>query len=361
MKWNWQQKDWPNFRYKEAELAPLEKRFLQESGVLRGAFTHINDEDKKQLIVELISTEAIKTSEIEGEYLNRDSVQSSIRRHFGLKTDNRKIPAAENGIAEMMLGVYENFAEPLKHKTLYAWHEMLCSGRNDLKSIGIYRRHLEPMQVISGPLHKPIIHFEAPPSAQMKEEMKQFLLWFNQSKDKPALARASIAHLYFVSIHPFEDGNGRISRALAEKSLAQALGYPTLIGISSLIEKDKKSYYNMLEKANKHNEATDWVLYFAGVILQAQADTQRRVEFIISKAKLLDRLHGQLNERQQKVMLRLFEAGPDGFEGGLSSANYQAITGATTATTTRDLHDLVAKGALTKTGELKSTRYWLKV
>jgi Fic family protein len=362
MTWNWQKNDWANFRYKEAEIAPLEKRFLQESGVLRGAFTHIGEEDKKQLIVELISTEAIKTSEIEGEYLNRDSVQSSIRRHFGLNTDHRKVPAAEKGIAEMMLNLYENFADPLTHRTLFAWHEMLCNGRNDLKSIAKYRRHTEPMQVISGPLHKPIIHFEAPPSAQMQQEMKQFIIWFaNSEKTIPALALAAIAHLYFVSIHPFEDGNGRIARTLAEKALAQALGYPTLIAISSLIERDKNSYYNMLEQANKHNEVTKWVHYFANIILQAQAETLRRVEFLIAKTKFFDHFRGQLNERQEKVILRLFAAGPDGFEGGLSASNYRAITAATTATTTRDLHDLTQKQALTKTGELKHMRYRLNV
>lgn len=362
MTWNWQQSDWANFRYQEAEIAPLEARFLRESGVLRGAFTHIGEDDKKHLTINLISTEAIKTSEIEGEYLNRDSVQSSICRHFGLKTDNRKVPAAEHGITEMMLNVYDNFAAPLKHKTLFAWHEMLCNGRRDLKSIGKYRRHAEPMQVVSGALHKPIVHFEAPPSAQMQQEMQQFLLWFNQSeKTMPALARAAIAHLYFVSIHPFEDGNGRIARALAEKALAQALGQPTLIALSSLIERDKKRYYNMLEKANKKNEVTQWVSYFANVILQAQSQTLRQVEFLIAKTKFFDRFRGQFNERQEKVILRLFEAGIDGFEGGLSASNYRAITGATTATTTRDLHDLTQKQALTKTGELKHTRYFLNV
>lgn len=361
MKWNWQQEDWPHFQYKEAEIASLEKRFLLESGLLRGSFTHIGDEDKKQLIVELISIEAIKTSEIEGEYLNRDSVQSSIRRYFGLNVDSRRISAAEQGIAEMMLDLYENFDIPLKHKTLYTWHEMLCNGRRDLQTIGAYRCHEDPMQVISGPLHKPKVHFEAPPSSHMQQEMKHFIQWFNESAEMPALARASIAHLYFVCIHPFEDGNGRIGRALVEKALAKALGYPTLIALSKQIEKGKKRYYDMLEKANKQNEVTEWINYFANVILDAQTDTEQRVKFLISKTKFFDRFKGQLNDRQEKVILRLFEAGPDGFEGGLSAKNYRAITGTTSATATRDLHDLVEKKMLTKTGELKHTRYWLNV
>lgn len=361
MKWNWQQKDWSNFTYNAAKIAPLERRFLQESGVLRGAFTHINEEEKKQLTIELISTEALKTSEIEGEYLSRDSVQSSVRRHFGLATDNRKIPDAEKGITEMMLNLHENFADKLTHKTLHIWHEMLCANRHDLKTIGDYRKHHEPMEVISGPLHKPVVHFEAPPSAQMQQEMARFITWFNDNKNMPALTKAATCHLYFVCIHPFEDGNGRIGRALVEKILAQALGYPTLIALSSQIEHGRKRYYEMLEKSNKRNEITQWIEYFVSLILDAQSHTLRHIEFVISKTKFFDHFRNKFNERQKKVIIRLFDAGPDGFKGGLSSANYQAITGANRITASRDLHDLVAKGALTKTGELKSTRYWLKV
>jgi Fic family protein len=361
MKWNWQQKDWPNFTYNETRIAPLEKRFLQESGVLRGAFTHIEEAEKKQLTIELISTEALKTSEIEGEILSRDSVQSSIRRHFGLTTDNRKIPAAEKGIVEMMLHLHENFANRLSHKTLHTWHEMLCSGRRDLKTIGAYRKHNEPMEVISGPFHKPIVHFEAPPSGQIQHEMAQFITWFSENKNMPALTKAAITHLYFVCIHPFEDGNGRIGRALVEKVLAQALGYPTLIALSNQIEHGRKHYYEMLEQSNKHNEVTGWIEYFASLILAAQSHTLRHVEFIISKTKFFDHFRNQFNERQKKVIIRLFEAGPDGFEGGLSSANYQAISGTNRITASRDLHDLVEKGALTKTGEFKHTRYWLVI
>lgn len=359
MQWNWQQKDWPNFTYDEAAIASLEKRFLQESGVLRGAFTHIDEAEKKQLTIELISTEALKTSEIEGELLSRDSVQSSIRRHFGLTTDNRKIPAAEKGIAELMLHLHENFADPLTHQTLHKWHEMLCMGRRDLKTIGAYRIHPEPMEVISGPLHKPVVHFEAPPSEQMPREMERFVTWFNQDTKTPALTKAAIAHLYFVCIHPFEDGNGRIGRALVEKLLAQALGYPTLIALSSQIGCGRKRYYEMLEQSNKQNKVTEWVTYFAVLILEAQAETLRHVDFLISKTKFFDRFRDQLNERQKKAILRLFEAGPNGFEGGLSASNYRAITGSPPATVTRDLHDLVEKGALAKTGELKGARYWL--
>ena len=177
----------------------------------------------------------------------------------------------------------------------------------------------------------------------------------------PALTRAAIAHLYFVCIHPFEDGNGRISRALAEKSLAQNLNQPTLISLVDTIERSKKHYYSTLERNNKDNEITDWIVYFAKTVLDAQANTRRRIEFIIEKTKLYDKIRGKINPRQEKVIARMFRAGVDGFKSGLSAENYIAITSSPRTTVTRDLNDLVAKGTLVKVGQLKHTRYYLNI
>ena len=324
MKWNWQQKDWPDFRYDTRALTGIEEQFLHRSGLLFGAYKHISDEEKANLTVDLISNEALKTSEIEGELLNRDSIQSSIRRNFGLKTDDRKIPPAERGIAEMMVDLYQGYTKPLTHKTLFRWHEMLTTGRRDLKDIGRYRTHADPMLVVSGPIHKPKVHFEAPPSSLMKVEMKTFIDWFKKTSPKgkeplPALTRAGIAHLWFVCIHPFEDGNGRIGRAIAEKALSECLGQPVLIALSQTIQNNKKAYYSMLEKSNKENEITDWLLYFSKTILDAQDETQTLIDFVIDKARFFDKFRGQLNERQEKVVLRMFQEGPKGFTGGLAS------------------------------------------
>lgn len=178
MAWNWEQKDWPDFRWDSGALAALEAQFLHQSGILIGSTKHFKDEEKTVLIVDMITGEAVKTSEIEGEILNRDSVQSSIRRNFGLGTDGRRIQPAERGIAEMMVDLYRNFAGPLSHHSLYEWHKLIASGRNDLKDIGRYRTHDDPMQVVSGSIHDPKIHFEAPPSKRMKREMDGFLKWF---------------------------------------------------------------------------------------------------------------------------------------------------------------------------------------
>ena len=366
MQWNWQRQDWPKFTYDHAKLEQFETQLYYEAGILLGAFKHLDEEDKNNLTIDLISTEALKTSEIEGEYLDRDSLQSSIRRQFGLAADQRKARPAEEGMAEMMVDLYRSFQDPLSHATLFRWHQMVMNGRRDLRDMGRYRTHAEPMQVISGPFHEPKVHFEAPPSERMLDEMEQFVAWFNRTAPDgkvplPSLTRAAIAHLYFVCIHPFEDGNGRIGRAIAEKSLAQSLGQPTLIALSYRIEKQKKEYYGALAQANKSNEITEWLLYFGQTILDAQKYTQENIEFLIEKAKLYDKVQNRLNLRQEKVLERLFREGPEGFVGGLSAANYLRIAKTSRATATRDLQDLVDKGALYKTGERKNTRYYLNI
>lgn len=364
MKWNWQHETWPNFTYDKALLESFETQFLRAEGMLLGAFKHLNTDDKDHLTIDIISNEALKTSEIEGEYLNRESVQISIRRQFGLQTDSRKLPPSEQGISEMMVDLYRTFSQSLTHEKLFSWHKMVTKGRNDLNDIGQYRTHEEPMQIVSGYLHDPKIHFEAPSSSKMPHEMDQFIKWFNQtspSGEMPlsSLIRAGIAHLYFVCIHPFEDGNGRIGRALIEKVLAQASGAPTLIAFSHIIEKHKKAYYRALEFSNQSNEITDWLLYFSKMVLEAQDYTQLYVEFLIKKTKIYDQVRGKLNDRQEKVLARLFREGPEGFKGGLSAENYIRITQTSRATATRDLQELVALKILSRSGERKSTRYHL--
>jgi Fic family protein len=366
MPWNWEQPDWPDFSFDSGVLEPLEKRFLLQSGEFIGAYKHVGADDQETIKIEIISDEAVKTSEIEGEILNRDSVQSSLRQQLGLGTELPDVSPAERGISEMMVDLYRSFAAPLTDQTMFDWHTMLLSGDRSIKVIGGYRTHADAMQVVSGPDYKRTLHFEAPPSGRVPDEMNRFVAWFNDTARDgkhplPALIRAGIAHLYFVCIHPFEDGNGRIGRALAEKSLAQNLGQPSLIALAYTIERKRKDYYAALERNNKDTHITDWLSYFANTILDAQNSTIRRVEFYVAKAKLYQRLRGKLNERQDKVIARMFQEGIDGFKGGLSAENYIGISKTSRATATRDLQDLVAKGALTKTGELRHTRYRLKL
>jgi Fic family protein len=362
MAWTWQQPDWTNFSWQRSRFTRAEKQFLLGGGVFLGTVNHLNTAEKDQLTVEALSVEAMTTSEIEGEFLDRASVQSSIRRQLGLDTDQRRVKAAEQGIAEMMVDLHRSFAEPLSDKMLFAWHRMVTNGRNDLKDIGSYRRHKEPMQVVSGPITAPNVHYEAPPSAEVPREMSRFIKWFNRTapdgpEPLPALTRAGIAHFYFECIHPFEDGNGRIGRAISEKALAQSLGRPTLTALAATILAKRSGYYEALERNNTETELTDWLAWFAAVAIEAQRRAVALVEFLIDKTRLLDGLRGQLNERQQKALLRVLREGPQGFEGGLSASKYISITKASIPTATRDLADMVAKGALSRTGERRHTRY----
>jgi Fic family protein len=251
-------------------------------------------------------------------------------------------------------------------ETMFGWHRMLLEGDRSIRVVGGYRTHAEPMQVASGPDFRRTVHFEAPPSGRVPNEMTRFIAWFNDAapvgkSPLPALTRAGIAHLYFEGIHPFEDGNGRIGRALSEKSLAQNLRRPSLIVLAYTIERKRNDYYAALARNNKDNAITDWLTYFANTVLAAQANTIKRVDFYISKAKLYERVRGRLNGRQEKAITRMFREGIDGFRGGLSADKYINITGASRATATRDLQDLVEKGALTKVGELRHTRYHLNI
>lgn len=366
MPWNWQQPDWPHFSWRADRLRNAEERFLVGGGVTLGAVEHLDDEDRERLTVEMMSEEALTSSEIEGEVLDRDSVQSSIRRQLGLLADSRRASPAERGIAEMTVDLYRTPHAPLDERTLCSWHEMLMRGRTDLRQVGAYRTHEEPMQVVSGSVDAPRVHFEAPPSSQVPAEMDAFLDWFNRTGPEgleplPALTRAGTAHLYFESIHPFEDGNGRVGRAISETALAQALGASTLTASAATILIHRRAYYEMLEASNQRNDIDEWLAWFAGITLEAQQRTRAQVEFVIDKTKLLDRLRGKLNERQEKVLLRVLAAGPDGFLGGLSAGNYVRITGTSPATARRDLADLVEKGAFRRTGERRYARYHLTI
>lgn len=364
MIWNWQFDDWPNFSFSSESLVAYERDFLLRAGTIQGSVLHIREEEKENLIIELLSEEALKTSKIEGEVLDRESMQSSIKRQFGLATDTKKIPPAEAGVSEMMVDLYRTFASPLTHESLFAWHSMLMSGRQNIRVVGGYRSHADPMQIISGRAYEPTIHFEAPPSGQVQEEMDCFITWFNdtapnEKKELSPLARAGIAHLYFESIHPFEDGNGRIGRAISEKVLSQSLGRPVLLTLAHTIERRRKAYYMALQSGSRSMDSTQWLLFFCESVVAAQEYTLMLIEHLIEKRKFFDHYGLKINERQQKALLRMFEEGPAGFQGGLSAEKYLSLTRTSRATATRDLQQLVEWGALKRVGERRHTRYYL--
>ena len=237
MRYNWQQKDWPNFQYQTDDIEDLLYDFAQRTGRISGVLEGLSETEQTEAMVNLMVSEAIKTSEIEGEYLSRNDVMSSIKRNLGIQPD---VPLTKDkrveGVAELMLAVRKSFNENLDEKELLGWHSMLMKG-NTLIRVGQWRAHEEPMQIVSGAMGREVVHFQAPPSIQIPSEMERFIQWFNEAQDiiKKPIIRAAIAHLYFESIHPFEDGNGRIGRAIAEKALSQSINRPVLFSLSKSI------------------------------------------------------------------------------------------------------------------------------
>lgn len=362
-RYNWQQVDWPDFKYNLSRSNEVLDVFEQETSHVSGILKAIPQDAYIEAMINLMVAEALKTSEIEGEYLQRSDVLSSIRNNLGLNSTLEKvIDKRARGAAELMVAVRKSFAQPLTKEMLFDWHKMLLRQSSKIK-VGAWRTHIEPMRVISGAVGKEKVHFEAPPSSRVPKEMEMFIDWFNNTAPggsheiKKSSVRSAIAHLYFESIHPFEDGNGRIGRAIAEKALSQGVGRPVLLSLSQAIEAKKKIYYEQLQKAQCSNRITSWINYFANTVLEAQLLAKVLIELSLKKAKFFDKYKNCFNPRQEKVIKKMLEAEPKGFEGGMSAKKYMSITKTSKATATRDLQALADLGALTSQGGGRSLNY----
>ena len=353
MTWIWPQKNWPHFSYKS--IFELDEKFVQNAGILTGLQEILDDSVLMNIKIEQLSEEAFRTSEIEGELLNRDSVKLSIRKNIQKQEINWNLK--ENNIAAVVVDAQNSVEEPLSQNLLFRWYKMLMKNRHDLLNAEGFRTHQDAMQIVSTATGE--VYYEAPPSKQVPEEMKIFIDWFNSSKELSPLVRAGIAHLHFVMIHPFEDGNGRISRLLAEKALAQYLKRPLTISISAAIQKNRKKYYDALEQANHSIEIDNWLQYFAETVIEAQENLKKIVKFTVKKSSFYNKFGNFLNERQKKAITTIFKYGSFEFVGGMSAEKYIAITGTSRATATRDLNDLVEKGIMIKSGERRYARYQL--
>ena len=365
MRYNWQKDDWPSFRFEESAFEADLIAFVELAGRTTGLLEGASEDLGAEAVLDLMIAEAMKSSAIEGEFLSQEDVKSSIRNHLGLNQPSEFVKDERAaGIGELLVSVRETFQVELTDEQLFAWHRMLMKGTPEIEA-GFWRTGQEPMQVISGRIDRPTVHFEAPPSSEVPQEMNAFLGWFNSSRTagKSSLSyapiRSGLAHLYFESIHPFEDGNGRMGRAISEKALSQGLGRPALLSLSQTIEANRKAYYQALEDAQQDNEVTDWLCFFVRTILEAQQEAETRILLAVRKKNYFLRFQDSFNERQLKAVRRLFEAEPEGFEGGLSAKKYMAITGTSKATATRDLQSLTESGALRLSGSGRSTRYWL--
>ncbi|MBN8781427.1 MAG: Fic family protein [Terrimonas ferruginea] len=368
-KYNWQQKDWPHFKFSltgvEGELLIFSEKVGRVSGILEA----LPEETKQDVIVDIILAEAIKTSEIEGEFPSRKDVLSSIRKNLGLHHSPEHIKdKSAAGLGELMIDVRMSFKEKLTEEKLFAWHRMLLQENKRIE-VGQWRTHEEPMQVISGAMGKEKVHYEAPPSSEVPGEMRRFIKWFNETgpggkeEIKNAPVRSGIAHLYFETIHPFEDGNGRIGRAIAEKALSQTIGRPVMLSLSRTIEAKKSDYYESLEKAQRSNEITPWIEYFIKTTLDAQIEAEAHIDFTLKTTRFFDRYKDHLNDRQLTVVRRMLEEGPKGFKGGMNARKYIGITKTSKATATRDMQQLLEIGAFILSGKAggRSTSYQVNI
>ncbi|MCB9285326.1 MAG: Fic family protein [Lewinellaceae bacterium] len=367
MPYNWQLQDWPAFQYNLDDLQEATSRFSESLGHVSGILKALPKGPQTQSVIDMMVVEAIKTSAIEGETLSRQDVLSSIRNNLGLNTAPEQVrDKRASGAARLMVNVRETFAEPLREETLFAWHEMIMEGSRDIHA-GQWRTHEAPMQIISGPFGRETVHFEAPPSSRVPKEMEQFIQWFNATgPEGPSfiaspLIRSAVSHLYFESIHPFEDGNGRIGRALAEKTLSQGIGRPILLSLSKTIEANRATYYDALKTAQRSNEITSWIEYFINTILEAQREAESMIEFTLIKTRFFDRYAELLNARQEKVLRRMLDEDPDGFEGGMSAKKYMSIAKTSKATATRDMQQLMEWGIFVPLGEGRSRRYEVRI
>ncbi len=371
MKYIWQNKRWPHFEYDITGIQDILYCYAITTGSLTASMSHLPNHLKIDATIDLLVSEAMKTSEIEGENLDQEDVRSSLRNQLGLTNNTLLIkdPRAI-GIAQLMIAVRKNYDRLLTKEELFSWHAMvLPKPLSGGMEVGHWRTGNDPMQIVSGTIGRETIHYEAPPSSRLDNEMEQFIAWFNATDphksnlNMPGPVRAAIAHLYFECIHPFVDGNGRVGRALAEKALSQELQRPVLFSLSTTIQKYKKEYYQQLSIASKDDmNITGWVEYFVKTIYSALLDSQEQIVMVVQKAQFWNHYASKLNDRQSKVVARMFKEGTAGFKGGINAHKYMAIAHCSKATATRDLAELVAYGCLERLQSGgRSTSYKIKL
>ena len=360
----WQAPDWPNWRYDLTVLAQRLSDVSQAQGRLLGRLSGVGLALREQASLLVLTDDVLKTSEIEGEHLNADSVRSSIARHLGIDI-GALLPADRHvdGIVDLVLDATGKAHLPVTETRLFSWHAALFpTGHSDLAKINVGQWRDDqngPMQVVSGPIGRQKIHFEAPPANRLNAELEAFLTWLNKSSHEPSLLKAGLAHLWFVTVHPFDDGNGRIARALGDLLLARADGSPQrFYSLSAQIQKERKAYYQILERTQKQSlDVTEWLAWFLDTLFQAITAAHTTLDQVFNKATFWQRWASKpLNARQIKLLHRLL----DGFEGKLTTSKWAAIAKCSPDTALRDIAELVSLGVLHKTNAGgRSTSYAL--
>ena len=360
-----EQPEWPNLRWDDVRLLPLLAEIRHRQGRLLGRMEGLGSRLRAEASLTTLTSDVIQSSAIEGERLDAAQVRSSIARRLGLDFGGSVKAGREvEGVVEMMLDATQKYAEPLTAERLFGWHAALFpTGRSGMRriTVGAWRpASAGPMQVVSGPIGRERVHFEAPEAKRLRREVAAFLDWFEKTKQIDPVLKAGIAHFWFVTLHPFEDGNGRISRAIADMALARAEGTPErFYSMSTQIEAEKKQYYLKLEQSQKGGvDITAWLEWFLGCLGRAITGAESGLAVVLKKARTWEHINSRtsVNERQRKVINRLL----DGFEGKLSTSKYARLAKCSGDTALRDIKILLDQGILVQEeGGGRSTSYRL--
>tara|TARA_R110001599_G_scaffold353733_1_gene595909 strand:- start:2489 stop:3607 length:1119 start_codon:yes stop_codon:yes gene_type:complete len=363
MSYIWQSENWPALRWDTAKLLPLLTAVAYEQGRLQGKMEGLGfDALRDEAQLHALTDEVVKSSEIEGEHLPQEEVRSSIARHLGLKHLKDLVPSSRevDGIVEMMTDATTEYGRPLTRRRLFKWHNSLFpTEKRGLVTIATGQYRDGPMHVVSGAISKEKVHYEAPPAERLSREMEEFLDWLEDTGDMNPVLAAGLAHFWFVSIHPFDDGNGRIARAITDMALARAENSSRrYYSMSKQIRSERNDYYKMLEKTQKGGcDITAWQEWFLGCLQRAIRNADEIVGEVLQKTRFWQRYAEEtLNERQIKVLNRLL----DGFEGKLTTSKWAKLTKSSQDTALRDIKNLIERGALRQeAGGGRSTSYAL--
>jgi len=363
LRWIWQQPAWPNLVFDAHAVASDLAEAHRLHGVVQGKAEAIGLGATSPLAVDALADEALATAAIEGERLAPDTVRSSVMRRLGLAAAGRADRHVE-GLVEVLNDATTACDQPLDADRLWRWHAALFpGGTSGIRriAVGRWREHEDPMQIVSGPPGREVVHYEAPRSREVPAQMDKFLRWFAHAPPAlDGLARAAIAHLWFESIHPFEDGNGRIGRAIADMALSQHLRQTVrLYSLSRQLLASRAAYYEALHAASRGGvDVTDWVRWFTRQITAACRMASEVIDQSLEKRRFWDQHEHAVNARQRKVLQKLLDAGDGGFAGGMNADKYIKLTGISKATATRDLREMVARGQLWTAGAGKALRYY---
>lgn len=360
-KYIYQYNDWPNFRWNEAEVQVMLGKVRHLQGRLIGQVSTLGFSVKEETMLTTLTLDVLKSSEIEGERLNYDQVRSSIARRLGLDYAGMVYPdRIIEGVVEMMLDATQNYERPLDEERFFGWHAALFpTGRSGMYKIDVGKYRTGDMQIVSGAMGKEKVHYEAPPYKQVKLEMDAFIKWFNKDNKIDLVIKSAVAHFWFVIIHPFDDGNGRIARAVSDLLLARSENSPLrFYSLSNQILLERKIYYDTLQKVqHMDGDITEWILWFLNCLFNALNNSEKTIQKVFHKADFWDKhKNTELNSRQRLMLNKLL----DGFEGKLKTSKWAKIAKCSQDTALRDIKDLIEKGILKQEGSGgRSTNYEL--